>query len=191
MIDKKILLDNKQFTLGVFDDPDKLLGAVNALRKKGVTIFDCYTPFPVHNLDHALGYKRSNLTIGAFLMGMLGAISGFTLAFYMNVKDWPMIIGGKPMDITLFTSFIPVIFELTILFTAFGMVIMFFTRSRMIHGIKEDILDIRQTSDRMVLAIDNSAEQPLSAEEIISTIQAEGALEVRERGEAMTPSYTF
>ena len=191
MIDKKILLDNKQFTLGVFDDPDKLLGAVKALRKKGVKIFDCYTPFPVHHLDHELGYKRTNLTIGAFLMGMLGSISGFSLAFYMNVKDWPMIIGGKPMDITVFTSFIPVIFELTILFTAFGMVIMFFTRSRMIHGIKEDILDIRQTSDRMVLAIDNSAEQPLSSAEIISTIQAEGALEVRERGEAMTPSYTF
>ena len=190
MIDKEILLDNKQFTLGIFEDPDKLLSAVKSLRKKGVKIFDCYTPFPVHHLDHELGYKRTNLTIGAFLMGMLGSISGFTLAFYMNVKDWPMIIGGKPMDINVFTSFIPVIFELTILFTAFGMVGMFFTRSRMVHGIKEDILDIRQTDDRMVLAIDNSVDQPLSAQEIISMIQGEGAVEVRERGEAMTPSHS-
>lgn len=190
MIDKEILLDNKQFTLGIFEDPDKLLSAVKSLRKKGVKIFDCYTPFPVHHLDQELGYKRTNLTIGAFLMGMLGSISGFTLAFYMNVKDWPMIIGGKPMDINVFTSFIPVIFELTILFTAFGMVAMFFTRSRMVHGIKEDILDIRQTDDRMVLAIDNSVDQPLSSSEIRSMIEGEGAVEVRERGEAMTPSHS-
>ncbi len=190
MIDKEIILDKKQFTLGIFEDPDKLLNAVKSLRKKGVKIFDCYTPFPVHHLDQELGYKRTNLTIGAFLMGMLGSISGFTLAFYMNVKDWPMIIGGKPMDINVFTSFIPVIFELTILFTAFGMVAMFFTRSRMVHGIKEDILDIRQTDDRMVLAIDNSVDQPLSADEIKSMIEGEGAVEVRERGEAMTPSHS-
>lgn len=190
MIDKKILLDNKQFTVGVFNDPDKLLGAVKALRKKGVNIFDCYTPFPVHHLDHELGYKRTNLTVGAFIMGMLGSLSGFSLAYYMNVVDWPMIIGGKPKDISMFTSFIPVIFELTILFTAFGMVLMFFTRSRMIHGIKEDILDVRQTSDHMVLAIDNSVEQPFSAQEIRSMIESEGAVEVRENGEAFAPSHT-
>lgn len=190
MIDKKILLDNKQFTMGIFNDPDKLLNAVKTLRKKGVNIFDCYTPFPVHHLDHELGYKRTNLTVGAFMMGMLGALSGFTLAYYMNVVDWPMIVGGKPKDISMFTSFIPVIFELTILFTAFGMVFMFFTRSRMIHGIREDILDVRQTSDHMVLAIDNSAEQPLSAAEIRSMIEAEGAVEVRENGEAFAPSHT-
>ena len=190
MIDKEIILDNKQFTLGVFDNADKLMNAVRKLRKQSVKIFDCYTPFPVHNLDKELGYKRTNLTIGAFCMGALGSLSGFTLAYYMNVKDWPMIIGGKPMDINVFTSFIPVIFELTILFTAFGMVGMFFTRSRMIHGIKEDILDIRQTDDHLVLAIDYSEEQPISADEIRSILQAEGAVEVRERGEAFTPSYT-
>lgn len=190
MVDKSIILDNKQFTIGVFEDPDKLLSAVKNLRKKGVKIFDCYTPFPVHHLDAALGYKRTNLTVGAFLMGMMGSLTGFTLAYYMNVQDWPMNIGGKPMNITMFTSFIPVIFELTILFTAFGMVGMFFTRSRMIHGIKEDILDIRQTDDRLVLAIDNSQDQPMPAAEIISMIQAEGAVEIRENGEAMTPSHS-
>ncbi|MBT8326661.1 MAG: DUF3341 domain-containing protein, partial [Bacteroidia bacterium] len=108
MVDKSILLDNKKFTLGVFDDPDKLLHAVDKLKKKGVKIFDCYTPFPVHHLDKALGYERSNLTIGAFLCGLMGSLSGFTLAYSMNVVDWPMIIGGKPNSIGMFTSFIPV-----------------------------------------------------------------------------------
>jgi predicted flap endonuclease-1-like 5' DNA nuclease len=179
MVDKSILLDNKKFTVGTFTDSDKLLHAVETLRKKGVKIFDCYTPFPVHHLDKALGYARTNLTIGAFLCGMLGSLSGFTLAYSMNVVDWPMIIGGKPQDITLFTSFIPVIFELTILFTAFGMVIMFFARTRLIHGIKEDLLDRKQTDDHMLLAIDNEEEQSISNSEIQAILKGEGAVEVR------------
>jgi len=190
MIDKSILMDNKKFTVGIFDDSDKLLHAVNKLKEKGVKIFDCYTPFPVHHLDQSLGYHRTNLTIGAFLCGMLGCLSGFTLAFYMNVVDWPMIIGGKPQDITVFTSFIPVMFELTILFTAFGMVIMFFARSRMIHGIKEDLLSRRQTDDHMVLAIDNDEEQVISKNDILTLLKKEGAIEVDGLKETFNTSLT-
>ena len=178
MIDKSILLDDKKFTVGIFDDSDKLLNAVGTLKKKGVKIFDCYNPFPVHHLDRALGYERTNISIGAFLCGLLGSLTGFTLAYSMNVVDWPMIIGGKPQDISVFTSFIPVIFELTILFTAFGMVILFFARTRMIHGIKEDLLSRRQTDDHMVLAIDNGEPQDMSASEIQSLLASEGAIEV-------------
>jgi predicted flap endonuclease-1-like 5' DNA nuclease len=188
MIDKSILLDNKKFTLGVFDDSDKLIHAVQTLRKKGIKIFDCYTPFPVHHLDTALGYERTNLTVGAFLCGLLGSLTGFSLGYYMNIKDWPMIVGGKPNDLGMFTSFIPIIFELTILFTAFGMVIMFFARSRMIHGIKEDLLHVRQTNDKMLLAIDNSANEGFSQNDIIGWLKDEGAVEVQNQSEAFHTS---
>lgn len=190
MVDKSILLDNKKFTVGTFTDSDKLLHAVETLRKKGVKIFDCYTPFPVHHLDHALGYTRTNLTIGAFLCGIVGSLTGFTLAYSMNVVDWPMIIGGKPQDINVFTSFIPVIFELTILFTAFGMVIMFFARNRMMHGIKEDLLDRRQTDDHLLIAIDNSEVQSLSNDEIQTILLNEGAVKVKGNVEAFNTSLT-
>jgi predicted flap endonuclease-1-like 5' DNA nuclease len=190
MIDKSIILDNKKFTLGIFDDSDKLLHAVKTLKSKGVKIFDCYTPFPVHHLDKELGYNRTNLTVGAFLCGLIGSLSGFTLGYYMNVVDWPMIIGGKPTDIKMLTSFIPIIFELTILFTAFGMVILFFIRSRMLHGIKEDLLHIRQTNDRLVLAIDDSVEQDISNEEIQRILKDEGAVEVDSGKEAFNTSHT-
>jgi hypothetical protein len=188
MIDKKIILDGKSFTLGVFDDADKLLNAVKKVRDKGVQIFDCYTPFPVHHLDKAMGYERTNLTVGAFLCGMTGTITGFSLAYFTSIIDWPMIIGGKPADVNDFTSFIPVMFELTILFTAFGMVGLFFWRSRMLHGIKEDILDVRQTSDRLLLAIDESVDQSISKSEIQSLLSENGAIEVRTNARAISPS---
>lgn len=190
MIDKSILLDDKKFTVGTFTDPDKLLHAVDKLKAKGVKIFDCYTPFPVHHLDNKLGYDRTNLTVGAFICGLMGTLTGFTLAYYMNVVDWPMIIGGKPQDITLFTSFIPVMFELTILFTAFGMVIMFFGRSRLIHGIKEDLLDRRQTDDHLLIAIDNAEEQSISNSEIQGILKNEGAVRVDGSGEPFNTSLT-
>lgn len=190
MIDKSILLDDKKFTVGTFTDPEKLLHAVDKLKAKGVKIFDCYTPFPVHHLDKKLGYDRTNLTIGAFICGLMGTLTGFTLAYYMNVVDWPMIIGGKPQDITLFTSFIPVMFELTILFTAFGMVIMFFGRSRLIHGIKEDLLDRRQTDDHLLIAIDNAEKQSISTSQIQDIMKSEGAVHVDGSSEPFNTSLT-
>jgi len=94
---------DKQLILGVYDDGDKLVSAVKKLRKRGVEIFDCYTPYPVHNLDVEMGVKRSNLTVGAFLCGLIGFCCGLLLQFYTMTnhlhafKSWPMNIGGKWM----------------------------------------------------------------------------------------------
>jgi hypothetical protein len=87
---------NKKLILGIFDDPDLLYKTVEDVRNEGVEIFDCFTPFPVHNLDKAMGVKRTNLTVAAFICGVLGFFGGLLLQFYMNVFDWPMNIGGKP-----------------------------------------------------------------------------------------------
>lgn len=177
---------DKHLLVSVYEDSDHLLSSVTKLRKKGVEIFDCYTPFPVHNLDVEMGIKRSNLTVGAFLCGMVGFLSGATLQFYMSTtvldafKSWPMNIGGKPIDEGLLTSMIPVMFELTVLFTAFGMATLFFARAKMIHGIKPDIIDPRQTNDRLFLAVEPS-KLNIERDEFESICKAEGALEIRER----------
>jgi len=180
MLDKKLIL-------GVYDDGDKLLNAVIKLRKKGVEIMDCFTPFPVHNLDRAMGIKRTNLTVGAFLCGMTGFLSGLLLQFYMmtnhlnTFKSWPMIIGGKPMDYSMVPSMVPVTFELSILFTAFGIGILFFFRAKMIHGKIAQVLDPRQTDDRMLIAIEPDGLGGVSRSELDSIMNDEGAIEIRER----------
>ena len=189
MIDKRLHIAGKKFTLGVFDNEDGLMKAVRKLRKENVKIHDCYTPYPVHNLDKEMGIHRTNLTVWAFLCGMTGTLTGFSLAYYMNVADWPMIIGGKPSSINVITSFIPIMFELTVLFTAFGMVIAFFARSSMIHGYKQDMFDLRQTDDLLILAIAEDDEQPVSNEQIKSIINDCGAMEIRENGQTLEVSY--
>ena len=70
---------NKNFVVGIFDDEDVLLHAVEHIREKGVKIQEVFSPFPVHGLDDALGYKRSRLPIAAFLFGITGtALALFT-----------------------------------------------------------------------------------------------------------------
>ncbi len=178
---------DKQLILGVYDDGDKLVSAVKKLRKRGVEIFDCYTPYPVHNLDVEMGVKRSNLTVGAFLCGLIGFCCGLLLQFYTMTnhlhafKSWPMNIGGKPQDYGMLPSMIPVFFELTILFTAFGIGILFFAKSKMIHGKIAPIFDPRQTDDLLFLAVEPTELTKISRSELDSVMNDNGAIEIRER----------
>ena len=66
-------------------------------------------------LDEVLGLKRSRLPIAAFLFGLTGTSLALLMQFWMLGYDWPMIIGGKPHS--ALPPFIPVTFELTVLFT--------------------------------------------------------------------------
>ena len=81
---------NTNFLTGVFGDPDNLLKAVKALRKKGVNIYEVFNPFPVHFLEDALGYKRSWMPRAAFGFGALGTTATANLDLGL---EWPTIIG--------------------------------------------------------------------------------------------------
>lgn len=170
-------MGNRNMIYGIFDSDDKLLDAAYKMKEMGVQVEDCYTPHPVHHLDSAIGAKRTRLTIGAFICGSIGFICAIILETYMNVFDWPMNIGGKPND-GYYPVFIPVTFEMTVLFTAFGMAFLFFVRTKMLHGVKEKLVDLRQTDDLYIMAI-NVAEQKISAEEISGALTHKGAIEIR------------
>ena len=94
----------------------------------------------------------------------------------MNVHDWPMIVGNKPLVFA--TSWIPVMFESTVLCTAFGMAFFFFWRNRLAHGIQPELLDERQTDDRMIVVVEA---EHATAEEVLSIYRSTGAVETRER----------
>lgn len=169
---------NKKMIYGIFDDADAIMNSVKKLRGQGVDIHDCYTPYPVHHLDTAMGIKRSNLTIGAFICGALGTLTAIIFQVYVMVWDWPMNIGGKPED-GYYPSFIPVTFELTILFTAFGMAILFFIRAKMIHGKVEEIYHERQTDDHFIIAIEEKG-GAFDKESVNRTMIDNGAIEIKE-----------
>jgi hypothetical protein len=167
------------FILGVYDDEDVLLHAVEQVRGSGVKIHEVYSPYPVHGLEHVLGYKRSRLPIAAFLFGLLGTSLALTMQFYMMKFDWPMIIGGK--DYAAFPDFIPVSFEMTVLLAAFGMVGVFMISSNLKPWAQPRIFDERSTDDKHIMAIDIANNSAMEVEKIKEILASSGATEVNKK----------
>lgn len=170
---------NKNFLVGVFDDEDVLLDAVGKVRGSGVKIYEVYTPFPVHGLDTALGYKRTRLPIAAFLFGLTGTALALLMQIWMLGYDWPMIIGGK--NHASLPPFIPVTFEMTVLLSALGMVAVFLIVSDMKPYAWPRQFDLRSTDDKHVMAVDVDVNGAKTRDEITRILKDAGAVEVNEK----------
>jgi len=169
---------NKNYVVGIFTDEDVLLDAVGNVRDKGVKIEEVYSPFPVHGLDEALGYRRSRLPIAAFLFGLTGTCLALFTQIWMLGYDWPMIIGGK--NHASLPPFIPVTFEFTVLCASWGMAITFIIVSDMAPYKWPRQFDNRSTDDKHVMAID-LATNKLSKQELTQLLKDNGATEVNEK----------
>jgi hypothetical protein len=180
MFDKKLSLkNNKSLLFGIFEDGDAALATTQKVYASGVDIIDCYTPYPIHGMEKAMGLKRSRLPIGAFAFAMTGFTLAMALQSFIMYFDWPMIIGNKPY--AGLPAWIPVLFEFSILCTAFGLGILFFARNGMIHGkIPGEIVDPAQTDYRIVLAM-SLDEEGVNKQQLVDLLRAGGAVEVKER----------
>jgi hypothetical protein len=164
----------KNYLLGIYEDEDVLISAVKKVRAAGIKIHEVFSPYPVHGLDDALGYKRTRLPIAAFMFGFLGTSLALIMQGYMLAIDWPMIIGGKNYASV---TFVPVTFELTVLLAALGMVGTFLIVSNMRPWAKPRIFDKRSTDDKHVMAVDLD-ENKVSSDEITRILSENGASEV-------------
>jgi Protein of unknown function (DUF3341) len=148
---------------GVFEDDDVVLSAIPKLKERKFKVTDVISPFPIHGLDHALGLKRTRISMAAFMFGATGTSLALLMMWYMNIFDWPMDIGGKP-SFALYKNlpaFIPVTFEVTVLCAAHGMALTFFLRSKILPGVEPHVIDDRMADDRFVMSIEvkNDAEK--------------------------------
>ncbi len=108
----------------IFLDEAATIKAANKVRESGYVKFDAITPYPVHGMEEACGIKRSPIPYVTFVAGLIGLAAGLALTYYTSVTDWPINIGGKPMF--SLPAFVPILFELTVLFAALVSVAAFF-----------------------------------------------------------------
>jgi hypothetical protein len=113
----KVMDKNIYGIMAEFDTPTQLVDAARKVRDAGYTRTDAFSPFPLHEIDEALGIKRSILPFLVFGGGVTGLLSGIGLQWFVHVLDYPIIVGGRPYF--SLPSFIPPAYELTILFAAF------------------------------------------------------------------------
>ena len=115
--------------LAEFDSPKSLIKAAENIRDKGYLHFDVYTPFPVHGMDDAMGMSPSNLPWIVLVCGGIGLLAGFGLQTWVATTAYPLIISGKPLF--SYQAFVPVIFELMVLFSAFATVFGMFALNKL------------------------------------------------------------
>lgn len=120
--------------LAEFDSVQELYHAAEHVRDAGYQRWDVHSPFPIHGMDAAMGVSRSKLPYLVFCGGITGTITAFILQTITQTNFWssiglgflekfvetyPTVVQGKPTDIWTLPAFFPVMFELTILFSAF------------------------------------------------------------------------
>jgi Protein of unknown function (DUF3341) len=164
---------HKEVIYGLYDDEQDLLNAVRKANAQHLHIMDVYSPFPVHGLDPLLGLEESRLHIAGFVYGMIGTLTAFISMTWIFTKDWPIIFGGKPY--WSIPAFIPIIFELTVLFACVGMTVTFYIVCGMGPGVTNPTLDDRITDDKFCLAFDKAQVTEGDAQ---SFFNATGAKEV-------------
>ncbi len=142
----------KKFVVGTFDDEKVLFPAVKQVRKAGYKIHDVYTPFPIHGLDHAMGLRDTSLHTAGFIYGITGTATALSFMGWVFTSDWPLNIGGKPHF--PLPAFIPITFELTVLFSAVGMVLTFCYLCQLAPFVKKHHFHARATDDLFVMVLE-------------------------------------
>jgi hypothetical protein len=99
-----------------FDSATELTEAAASAYQDGYRRMDGYSPFPIHELPEALGLRKSRLALAVFLGGLAGCVGGFLFQLWVAKIAYPMNVAGRPYN--SWPSFIPVTFELTVLFAS-------------------------------------------------------------------------
>lgn len=139
----------------VFDDPEATVHAAGRLRAAGYHIIDVHSPFPVHGIEAALGWRDTRLPWATLVGGIVGVTCGLALALFVHTVSWPLNIGGKTAS--AIPAIIPVVFELGVLFAAFATVGTLLVRRRLrprnarTTGFGQP--DLRVNDDRFVILV--------------------------------------
>ena len=164
----------KKFVVGCFDDENVLFPAVKKVRQAGYKIHDVYTPFAVHGLDHAMGLRETSLHTAGFIYGITGTTTALGGMGWVFTSDWPLNIGGKPHF--PLPAFIPITFEVTVLFSAVGMVITFCYLCQMAPFVKKHHFHPRATDDLFVMVIECTSKT--NVDDLQDFLNNAGAVEV-------------
>jgi len=144
----------KKFVVGCFEEEGVLFEAVKRVRKAGYKLHDVYTPFPIHGLDRVMGLRDTSLHTAGFIYGISGTTIGLSFISWVFTRDWPLNIGGKPHF--ALPAWIPILFELTVLFAAVGMVLTFCYISQLAPFVRKHHFHLRATDDKFVMVLECS-----------------------------------
>jgi hypothetical protein len=168
--------------LAEFSEADDLLTAAREAHRAGYQRLDAFSPFPVPGVFEALGGQRGSwIPIAVLLGGIVGAVSGYALQYWVSVIHYPLNVGGRPLH--SWPAFIPVTFELGILFGALTGVVSMLALNGLPRP-NHPLFDVpgfeRATRDRFFLLIEASDPRfdPGPTRDFLQTLHAEAVRDV-------------
>jgi hypothetical protein len=164
---------------GIFLDEETVVNAARKVRESGFSKFDAISPYPIHAMEDACGIKRSPIPYVTFGAGVVGLLAGLALTYYTSVIDWPINVGGKPLF--SLPAFIPIIFELTVLFAALSSVGAFFYLCGM-PKVDPPVIDKDLTCHKFAIFIPEN-ETGYNSERVEKMLTELGAVEIKKMAE--------
>ena len=104
-----------------FSEPEQLLHAARAAYRAGYRRMDAYSPYAVEGVAEAIGFRKTRVPLIMLLGGISGALTAYAMQWYSAVIDYRLNVGGRPPH--SWPAFVPITFELTVLFAAISGVI--------------------------------------------------------------------
>jgi Alternative complex III, ActD subunit len=137
-----------------FDTAEQLLSAGRRARAAGYRRMDAYAPFPVEGLGEAIGFRSNAIPLIGLTGGVVGALSGYFMQVWIHTTALPINVGGRPL--LSWPSFVPVTFELAVLFSALSILAGLFILNghpEPYHPVFNVAVFARATRDRFFLCI--------------------------------------
>jgi len=168
---------NNKTIIGIYEDEDVLLKAIDELQENDIKINDVYSPIPLHGVFEKLNLT-TRLPYATFIYGAIGALAVFAFLYWTSVVSYPLKFGGKPLN-TL--SFIIIIFVLTIFVGTLFTFLTYFIREKMYPGKKINLPVPRTTNDQFAIVIEiernmNTAD----VKKVNKILEKSGAVEIKE-----------
>lgn len=171
---------NNTNIIGVYEDEDVLLHAIDELQENKIKVADVYSPIPIHGVFEKLGLT-TRLPYATFIYGAIGTISVFAFLYWTSVVSYPLKFGGKPLN-TL--SFIIIMFVLTIFVGTLLTFLTYFIREKMYPGKKVTLPVPRTTNDQFAIIIQKDPDMSAAEEKkVTDLLKKTGAVEIKEESE--------
>jgi hypothetical protein len=171
---------SRRLMIGIFRDEADILEVAREARERGLKIVDVYAPYAIHGMDKAMGLAPSRLPWICFLLGLAGAAFKVWFEYWTTAVNWPINVGGKPWN--SLPAFVPITFEVMVLFAGISTVIAFFLVGNLFPWRKPRLVHPSVTNDRFALVLEetDAAFDPQRVEEMLRRFHA---VEVEERVE--------
>ncbi|MFA5418046.1 MAG: DUF3341 domain-containing protein [Bacteroidales bacterium] len=167
----------KTSILGIYDDEDVLMHAIDKLQAGNIKVADVYSPIPLHGIWSRLKLN-TRLPYATFIYGAVGAVVIFIILYWMSVVSYPLKFGGKPLN-TL--SFIIIMFVGTIFIGTLFTFLTYIFREKMFPGKQVVLPDPRSVEDKFVIVIANADEMDeQESKHVMKMLKETGATEIKE-----------